>query len=137
MSAFDAVRLARAIERFEAEAGRDGARRLAILHRGDLVHAGPEADRAQGVWSITKTILSTTLGLLVDDGRVALDQPVTRVLPELAAAFSDATFRHFASMTFCWLPPEKAIVRRSGSIGRRPRSSSIGTRSESGIGRER
>jgi CubicO group peptidase (beta-lactamase class C family) len=99
MSAFDAVRLARAIERFEAEAGRDGARRLAILHRGDLVHAGPEADRAQGVWSITKTILSTTLGLLVDDGRVALDQPVTRVLPELAAAFSDATFRHFAGMT--------------------------------------
>lgn len=91
--------LAAAVERFERSAGRDGARKLLIERDGERLFAGPDIDAPQGVWSITKTFLGLTLGLLVDDGRVSLDARAAEILPELADAFPNATIRHFASMT--------------------------------------
>lgn len=96
---FSADRLGAALERFRSVAGRDGIDALTIARDGHLVHAGPKAHVAQGVWSITKTFLSTAMGVLFDDGKFALDQRVGDVLPELKPAFAEATFRQFASMT--------------------------------------
>jgi CubicO group peptidase (beta-lactamase class C family) len=100
---FSPVALQAAISNFAVLAGHDGADSLAILCDGQLIHAGCAAHVPQGVWSITKTITSATMGLLWDDGLFDLDQPMCEVLPELRPVFSNATFRHFASMTSGYL----------------------------------
>jgi CubicO group peptidase (beta-lactamase class C family) len=47
----------------------------------------------------TKSFVSTVLGLLVEDGKARLDAKVATVLPSLAAAYPDVTFRHLTTMT--------------------------------------
>lgn len=69
----------------------------AINHRGRVVAAGRDGWasveerlplRAHGlfrIFSMTKPITSVTALMLVDEGRIALDEPVARILPELGA----------------------------------------------------
>lgn len=69
----------------------------AICHRGRVVAAGHDgwasvAERLPlrehslfRIFSMTKPITSVTALMLVDEGRIALDEPVARVLPELGA----------------------------------------------------
>jgi CubicO group peptidase (beta-lactamase class C family) len=88
-----------ALSAFAEAAGRDGIRKVVVSRDRHVLWSGPDADRPQGVWSITKTICSLTLGLLLDDGRISFDQKAATILPELEAAFPYATIRQFASMT--------------------------------------
>lgn len=90
--------LAAALEEFRRAAPHDGIEKLIILQNGEAICEGAGIDRPQDVWSVTKTFLSTTLGLLYDDGAFALDQPVANVLPELRADYSSATFADFMTM---------------------------------------
>ena len=96
---FDADKLQAAINAFAAAAPHDKVDKLVIAHDGRLIFAGPLAHVAQGAWSITKTFVGTAMGLLYDDGKFQLDQPVADVLPQLKAVFPAATFRQFLSMT--------------------------------------
>jgi CubicO group peptidase (beta-lactamase class C family) len=52
-----------------------------------------------GVWSLTKSFTSTTLGLLIDDGKAKLDTLAKDYVPSMAAAYPDLTLRHFTTMT--------------------------------------
>jgi CubicO group peptidase (beta-lactamase class C family) len=61
----------------------------ALVARGDEIEIGGvgevEPDSIVRIASITKPITAAGLMLLVDDGRVALDDPIARWLPELAS----------------------------------------------------
>jgi predicted amidohydrolase/CubicO group peptidase (beta-lactamase class C family) len=96
---FDPARLDRAVRFLQARAGRDGAKELVIVRRGRVVWKGEAAGRRHGVWSCTKSFTTTVLGLLAADGRCALETRAAEALPALAAAYPEATLRHFASMT--------------------------------------
>ena len=62
----------------------------ALVSHGDCVEIGAagevEADSIVRIASITKPITAAAIMLLVDEGLVALDDPITRWLPELASA---------------------------------------------------
>ena len=95
----DGARLRAAVARLETHAGRDGAHELAIVRNGRLVWRGDRIDKVHGVWSLTKSVTSTCLGLLIDDGKCTLDTKAKDHVPGLAAAYPDLALRHFATMT--------------------------------------
>ena len=75
------------LDRAVASGSAPGA--AALVARGEAVEIAAagniEADSIVRVASLTKPITAAALMLLVDDGRVALDDPIARWLPELAA----------------------------------------------------
>jgi CubicO group peptidase (beta-lactamase class C family) len=95
----DPVKLAKAVAHLEASTGRDKARELVIIVNGRLVWKGDNIDHVHGVWSCTKGFTSTTLGLLIADGKCSPDTRAASVLPEMKASYPEVTLRHFATMT--------------------------------------
>src|SRR5688572_20830432 len=71
----DAGRLKAAVDSLAKRCGRDGVRQLVVVRNGRIVWKGDDVDNVHGVWSVTKSFTSTALGLLVDDGKCALDTP--------------------------------------------------------------
>jgi len=88
-----------AIQYLEAQAGRDGIDQLVIIRHGMVVWQGAHADSVHGVWSMTKSFVSSALGLLIDDKKCTLDTRAYQVVPSLAENYSEVTLRHFATMT--------------------------------------
>jgi CubicO group peptidase (beta-lactamase class C family) len=95
----DAKKLAVAVDYLKQHAGRDGVRELVIVRNGRMVWKGEDIDKVHGIWSCTKSFTSTTLGLLIEDGKCTLDTPAKKFVPELAEHFPDVTLRHFTTMT--------------------------------------
>ena len=62
----DSVKLQKAVQYLEQEAGRDGVKELFIVRDGYVIWQGDNVDKIHGVWSLTKSFTSTMLGLLVD-----------------------------------------------------------------------
>lgn len=51
-------------------------------------------------FSVAKSVTSTLVGAAIHDGKLALDQPVTRYLPELkGSAYEGATVKHLITMS--------------------------------------
>lgn len=92
-------KLAAAVRYLESHAPRDGIQELVIIRHGRMIHAGPRIDHMHGIWSCTKSFTSTVLGLLIDDGKCALDTRVKEILPAMARDYPAVTLRHFATMT--------------------------------------
>jgi CubicO group peptidase (beta-lactamase class C family) len=65
-----------------------GTRAFLVVHRDRLVLEryldGAEASDRQTSFSMAKSVLSTLVGIAVDDGLIDLGEPVTSYLPELA-----------------------------------------------------
>jgi CubicO group peptidase (beta-lactamase class C family) len=60
---------------------------------------GMSPDTTHLLQSVSKSITGTVAGILIGDGRLALDGPVTDVIPELAgSSFEGATVRHVLDM---------------------------------------
>lgn len=84
---------------------------LTILRAGKIVHRGDFglADIATGtpvtretafnIGSISKGVLAAGILLLVEDGKLALDAPVSRYLPDAPANWSEITLRRMLSHT--------------------------------------
>lgn len=84
---------------------------LAILRDGKLVHQASfgsadleqdlpvSPDTAFNIGSLSKQFLAEGILLLVQDGKVALDAPVSRYLPDAPASWSAITVRHLLSHT--------------------------------------
>lgn len=71
----------------EAEGG-DLCAQLAAFHRGELVvdlWSGAGCDALQGIYSATKGVTHIVVALLVQDGVLDLDVPVSRYWPEFAS----------------------------------------------------
>ena len=95
----DPAKLSKAIAMLQGKVGKSGVHELIIIRNGRLIWQGDDIDKVHGVWSLTKVFTSAALGLLVDDGKCALETQAKTILPELAAAYPEVTLRHFATMT--------------------------------------
>jgi CubicO group peptidase (beta-lactamase class C family) len=95
----DEKRLNEALEVLR-KGSRDGVRQAVVLYRGETVYAGEEASSAvHGVWSVTKSFVSTCLGLLIADGKASLSTQACEIDPPLRKDYPQATLRHFVTMT--------------------------------------
>ncbi|GLP69159.1 beta-lactamase [Streptomyces sp. TUS-ST3] len=103
-----ASRLDKAIEKVRRQAGIPGVvAGLWMPGKGSYVRATGVADKATGermnkdvfvrIGSETKTFTATALLKLVDDGRVGLDDPISRYVPHVPNG-SRITLRHLAEM---------------------------------------
>jgi CubicO group peptidase (beta-lactamase class C family) len=88
-----------ALSYLESVCGKDGIRKVVILKDGKIIFEGPDKDVVQNVWSCTKSFTSTVLGLLIAEGKCALDGKVSEFLPELNKHYPTMTFRHLATHT--------------------------------------
>jgi CubicO group peptidase (beta-lactamase class C family) len=82
-----------------------GTQSFVVLHGGEIVYEGYFNGGAADAWvtsfSVAKSILSALVGIAVAEGAIALDDPVTRHLPELRqrdARFDAVTLRHLVRM---------------------------------------
>jgi CubicO group peptidase (beta-lactamase class C family) len=80
----DSAKLQAAVDYLREAAGREGVKRMVIVRNGRMIWRGPEADKPQGVWSVTKAFTSTAHGLLIEDGKCSLDTLAKDFDPELA-----------------------------------------------------
>lgn len=81
---------------------------LIVVHRGQIVHEryadGVDMTTRTRTWSTAKSIAATLIGMLVDDGRLALDEPLgIDWLPDVRDADEDPrdaiTLRHVLNMS--------------------------------------
>ena len=106
----DAAALQAASDRaFDRESPHQVTLSLLVVHRGDIVHeryaVGVDRTTRTRTWSTAKSIASTLIGMLVDDGKLSLDAPLGfGFLPEEAGApetdpRSAITLRHTLNMS--------------------------------------
>ena len=81
-----------------------GVTALVVLKDGKIVHesyhqgTGPEDLRIS--WSVAKSFLSALFGVVYAEGKIGLDDPVVKYVPELAGtAYDGATVRHILTMS--------------------------------------
>jgi hypothetical protein len=95
----DSAKLDEAISYLKSHSGSDGVTELVIIRNGCMIWKGTNIDKMHGVWSLTKSFTSTALGLLIDDGKAALDTLAKDHVPSMAPTYPDVTLRHFTTMT--------------------------------------
>jgi CubicO group peptidase (beta-lactamase class C family) len=98
----DSSKLKEAVVYLESNFGPDGAMELVIIRNGYLIWKGPHSDAYHNIWSATKTFTSTVLGLLVADGKCALDDLAIKYslrLDDQYPLYSRIRLRHLASMS--------------------------------------
>ena len=108
-SLVDAAKLEAASDwAFERESAEQITLSLLIVHDGRIVHEryrpGTDMTTRTRTWSTAKSIASTLIGMLVDDGRLALDAPLgIEWLPAVGSADRDPrsniTLRHALNMS--------------------------------------
>jgi CubicO group peptidase (beta-lactamase class C family) len=95
----DPAGLHHALNYWRMATGPTGVDETVIVRRGVVIYKGKQAERAHNVWSATKSVTSTALGLLVADGRVSLDTPAADLELILRDRYRGVTLRDFATMT--------------------------------------
>ncbi|WP_234343077.1 serine hydrolase domain-containing protein [Streptomyces fulvoviolaceus] len=76
-----------------------------VVRRGTVIASWGDPTRAEMAYSATKSVLSVVAGVLFDDGRLRLDEPVSESvdLPQFAGAHGRAiTWRHLLDQTSQW-----------------------------------
>ncbi|MFH1718451.1 MAG: serine hydrolase, partial [Planctomycetota bacterium] len=95
----DSAKLDAAVSYLKNNSGPDGVKELVVIRNGCMIWKGTDIDKMHGVWSLTKSFTSTVLGLLIDDGRAALDTLAKDHVPSMAQTYPAVTLRHFTTMT--------------------------------------
>ena len=90
----DPTQFAAALDVLRDYSGADGLDETFIVRHGQVIYAGPEIDNRHNIYSCTKSLTSTVLGLLIADGKCTPDWE-----PLLAEPYPDVTLRHFTTMT--------------------------------------
>lgn len=70
-----------------------------VIRNGFMIHRGKNAGRSHGIWSCSKSFTSSVLGILVESGKVTLNDSASKYATDLKAKYSKITLRHFATMT--------------------------------------
>ncbi len=93
---------------FDRESPEQVTLSLIVLHKGKIIHEryapGVNAKTKTRTWSTAKSIAVTLIGMLVDEGRMALDEPLGfEWLPQAASPETDPrnaiTLRHVLNMS--------------------------------------
>jgi CubicO group peptidase (beta-lactamase class C family) len=93
---------------FERESPEQNTLSLIVVHKGQIIHEryadGVDMNSRTRTWSTAKSIASTLIGMLVDDGRLKLDEPLGfEWLPEVEGEDHDPrnaiTLRHVLNMS--------------------------------------
>lgn len=121
----DGEALARASEwAFDRPADRQNTLSLIVLHKGQIVvekyAEGVEMSTKTRTWSTAKSIFVTLVGMLVDEGKMALDAPLDiKWLPVLNGQHSDPrdqiTLRHVLNMSSGLYPVDNGLEYATGS----------------------
>lgn len=93
------ARVQEAADALKAVVGREGNAGTMIIQNGYLLWAGDKVAKKDIIWSCTKSITSTCLGLLWDDGKCSPDDLASKYLPGLAEDYPAVTLRHLATFT--------------------------------------
>ena len=102
---------------FDRESPEQVTLSLLIVHRGRIIHEryapGVDMTTRTRTWSTAKSIASTLIGMLVDEGRLALDEPLGyEFFPRAAAPDRDPrsaiTLRHVLNMSSGLEPVDNA-----------------------------
>lgn len=102
----DSRKLDEAMETLARITGAGGHSRCVVIRNGRLVWRGTDVDSLHTVWSCTKSFLSITLGLLIDEGRCTLETRAADVYPALAGHYPTVTLRHLVTLTSGYRPRE-------------------------------
>ena len=111
---------------FERESPEQVTLSLLIVKGGDIIHEryGPGVDvtTRTRTWSTAKSIAVTLIGMLVDEGRVALDEPLGfEFLPKVSSPESDPrsaiTLRHVLNMSSGLYPIDNAGLEYATGSG--------------------
>lgn len=105
----DAVALKAASDwAFDRESPEQVTLSLIVVHKGEIIHEryadGVDVNTRTRTWSTAKSIASTLIGMLVDEGRLELDAPLPiEWLPDVGSAKDDSrkdiTLRHVLNMS--------------------------------------
>ena len=112
---------------------------ILVLHHGHVVYEqyfgalAPDPTRQHIAFSVTKSFVGTLVLTLAAEGRIDVDAPVTRYVPELAgSAFGDAMVRHALEMTTAfdhsedYADPNASFVDYARACGLYPVASGYG-----------
>jgi CubicO group peptidase (beta-lactamase class C family) len=111
---------------FERESPEQVTLSLLIVKGGDIIHEryapGVDFTTRTRTWSTAKSIAVTLIGILVDQGRLALDEPLGfAFLPEIASPESDPrsaiTLRHVLNMSSGLYPVDNAGLEYATGSG--------------------
>jgi len=91
--------LSKALGYLASYCGKDGLDQTIVIKNGYIVFAGDSTHRHHNIYSSTKSLTSTALGLLIEDGQVSLDDKAAKYEPLLQDFYPEVTLRHFATMT--------------------------------------
>jgi CubicO group peptidase (beta-lactamase class C family) len=95
----DAVKLDSALAYLESKSFEDGIEEVMVIVKGRVIYQGDSTYKSHNIYSCSKGFTSTVLGLLIDQGKLELDQKVVDYLPGLKALYPQVTFRQFTTMT--------------------------------------
>jgi len=98
--------LADALDHLRSISGSDGISQTLVIHHGRMIWRGEHADSWHNIFSCTKSALSLTAGLLIDDGKISLESRLCDWIPSLKALYSETTVRHCLSLTCGYAPAE-------------------------------
>ena len=96
----DPGKLEIALDTLRSFCGEDGTSQTLIIRNGYIIFAGDSIDKVNNIYSSSKSVTSTVLGLLIEEGECKLDDPAHLWLPELdTGIYRNITLRHFTTMT--------------------------------------
>ena len=111
---------------FERESPEQVTLSLLIVKGGDIIHEryapGVDVTTRTRTWSTAKSIAVTLIGMLVDEGRLALDEPLGfEFLPKVSSPESDPrsaiTLRHVLNMSSGLYPIDNAGLEYATGSG--------------------
>jgi len=95
----DANKLNAALAYLESKSFEDGIEEVLIVKNGQVIYEGDSVNKAHNIYSCSKVFTSTVLGLLIDQGKLNLDDKAAKFDSTLLEFYPEVTFKHFATMT--------------------------------------
>ncbi|WP_395338010.1 serine hydrolase domain-containing protein [Ningiella sp. W23] len=99
VKALDNDKLLYALDYIKKNAGSDGISQTLIIKDDEVVYAGEEVHKVHNVYSVTKSFVSTALGLLIEDGKTTLDTKICSIDKQYCDHYSHVTLKHLTTMT--------------------------------------
>ncbi len=95
----DNNKLLRALDYLKDKSFEDGIEEVLVIRHGRIIYEGDSTMKSHNIYSCSKGFTSTVLGLLIDQGKLGLDDKASRYDSTLSELYPQVTFRHFATMT--------------------------------------